>query len=166
MRRSVAVAVVVLGLVGAVAAYGYYGVNVWRWGCLSQRELERLRTADEVVAAFENRGLELERVPLPRALAGDAPAYRGAELFRHSTPSAGLFVLVCKTRCAVSRYQFERDGGKGQRFRMGFVLGNNVAGWITDGGDRRHAATLQADVGRALSKVDTSVDPESRCYIA
>jgi hypothetical protein len=49
---------------------------------------------------------------------------------------------------------------------MGFVLGNNVAGWITDGGDRRHAATLQADVGRALSKVDTSVDPESRCYIA
>ena len=161
MRPRVLAAAVGVLIIGAAVLLGIVGAHVWRWGCPSQAELERLRTPEEVVLAFEKSGLELEPATWSRELRG-AGAYRGALLFRHDAPGATLHVLVCKVRCGISRFQL-RPGRARERFRFGFVPGNNVAGWI--GGEDQSAARLRTAIGKPLGELDTSVDPDSRCYI-
>jgi hypothetical protein len=161
LARLLAVAAVLL-VFAAVAVYGVFGANVWRWGCPSQAELERLRTPVEVEAAFRRSGLELVRTAWRRELRGARP-YRGALVFRHSAKGATLYVLVCEVRCGISRGQL-RHGTPRERFRFGFAMGNNVAGWIA-GDDRRAAARLRHALSEPLAELDAGVDPDSRCYI-
>lgn len=149
--RVVVGALALAALVAAIAAYGAFGANIWRWGCPSRSELERLRTPEEVASAFEANGIELE----PAALAERAPIFRGAVLYRHSTPSVTASVLVCRSTCAIPT---------GLRFHLGVVLGNNVVLWRTayrgQGGDE-----FSANMAAAIGEIDTGVDPDSRCYI-
>lgn len=166
MRVAVGV-LVLLALVAAVAAYGAFGANIWRWGCPSDAERTKLRSPEEVVDAFDDHGVELTRIPLPRVLANGAPVYREAVLYRRSTASATAFVLVCTARCAISRYQLKRPGGglpAGQRWHIGVIGGNNVVLWIT-ADERRSGAELSKQTAPAVGDISGHVDPDSRCYI-
>lgn len=165
--RVVAGALVLSAFVAAVAAYGAFGANIWRWGCPSDAERAKLRSPEEVVDAFDDHGVELTRVPLPRVLANGAPVYREAVLYRHSTASATAFVLVCKTRCAISHHQLNRPGGgvpAGQRWYIGVIGGNNVVLWIT-ADDRRSGAEISNQTTPAVGDISGHVDPDSSCYI-
>ncbi len=160
-------ALVLAAIVAAVATYGAFGANVWRWGCPSDAERTKLRAPEEVVDAFDNHDLELAQVPLPPVLANGAPVYNGAVLYRHSTTSATAFVLVCKTRCATSQYQLNRSGGGvpvGQRWHIGIIGGNNVVMWIT-AADRRSGAELSRQTTPGYGDIRGAIDPDSRCYI-
>lgn len=77
---------------------------------------------------------------------------------------------ACSCSCAESVARcpyppFERDrNAEQQRFRMGFIPGNNVVARVTDA-DRRSVVRMQERIGPSLDEVDTSVDSDSRCYI-
>lgn len=146
----------------AVAVYGVFGANVWRWGCPSQEELERPRSPEEVEAAFAAEGLRLEAIGWPPELRR-ARAYIGATVLRHEAPGATLTLLVCRARCEVNKFQL-RPGRPRERVRFGFALGNNIAGWI-QGGDRHADARLREPLSRAVDGLDVAVDPDSRCYV-
>jgi hypothetical protein len=158
MVWRVALAAVVV-IVAGVAVY--VAAEVWRWGCPSQEELDRPRSVSEVVDAFSDGGLPLERVRWPAELRR-ARAYRGAVVFRHDTPGATLHVVVCRARCGLSRFQL-RPGRPRASHRFGFS-GLNVGGWIA--GEHAGAARLQRKLGQgALDDVYDQPDPGSRCYI-
>lgn len=154
----VAIGVVV---VAAIAVYGVFGANVWRWGCPSQEELERPRAPTEVVDAFAERGLSLERIGWPAELRR-ARAYEGAAVYRYEAPGTTLTVVVCVARCELSRFQL-RPGKPRERHRFGFST-VNIAGWIAGEG-RAAAARLRQALGPPLDELDASVDPDSRCYV-
>lgn len=149
-------------LVSGVIVYGVYGANVWLWGCPSQEELERPRAVAEVEEAFAAAGLPLERIEWPAELRR-ARAYDGTTVLRHEAPAVTLTIVVCRARCELNRFQL-RPGPPRRRFRFGFSLGNNIAGWI-QGADRPADAALREPLSRALDGLDASVDPDSRCYV-
>lgn len=165
--RVVVGALVLLALVGAVAAYGAFGADDWRWDCPSQAELDRLRTPAEVAGAFEDHRIDLVRMPLLAVLPRGAFVYRGAVLYRYSTATATAFVLVCRTRCAISFPQLIRASGgipARQRWHVGIILGNNIAAWVT-AVTSPSGAQLAERISSGLSEVDRGVDAASRCYI-
>ena len=158
-------AAVALTLTGLAAGFLYVG---GAWGCPSQAELERQRSPEDVISAFADRGVKLARTPLPRTVSRDRD-YRHAIAYRHVTPRAALFVLVCKARCvdAPQGLRTERiavgDRSR-QHARQFSTLGNNIAVFMTDN-DRRSGRVLQARVQPALDELDAAVPYGSRCYI-
>lgn len=160
--RSLAAAGATVLILGSLVFYGVFGWNISRWGCPSQIELERPRSQNEVTEAFADEGLRLERIGWPAELLR-ARSYEDATVLRHEVPGATLTILVCAAHCEVNRFQL-RPGSPRQRFRFGFALGNNIAGWI-QGGDRSADAALREPLSRAVDGLDVAVDPDSRCYI-
>ena len=160
-------ALVLVAIVAAVATYGAFGANVWRWGCPSDAERTKLRSPEEVVDAFDNHDLELAQLPLPPVLANGASAYRDAVFYRHSSTSATVFALVCKARCSIPRRPLEgpRAGAPdGQRLFLGVIPGNNVVIWVTAEG-RLSAGKLSRRISPAVGDISGSIDPDSRCYV-
>jgi hypothetical protein len=121
-----------------------------------------------VVAAFADQGVALVRTPLPRAVVADDDAYRGAVAYRHFTTHAGLFVLVCRSRCVNAPPGLRREsrvpGRATHRLRQFSTLGNNIAVFSTNS-DGRSGRRLQARVQPVLNELDAAEDPDSRCYI-
>ena len=74
-----------------------------------------------------------------------------------------MSLVVCRARCELNRFQV-RPGRPRERFRFGFALGNNIAGWI-QGADRRADSRLREPLSRAVDRLDMAVDPDSRCYV-
>lgn len=163
-RVLVGCALLLLALVAAVVGYGRNSMAILWWGCPTQVELQRVRSVEEVTAAFESSGVSLEAVSLAFALPRRGPAYDGAQAFRHAVPGATLYVAVCRQRCAFARHQIAYSRSP-QRFYMGFIPGNNVVAWITHARNPSAAARLHEALGEPLSKVDTGIDSDSRCYI-
>ena len=171
-RRSrlalLASAGVALPLAGLAVAFVY---TDGRLGCPSQRELERPRSAEEVVSAFADAGVTLTRTRLPRGFARSRE-YLHAVAYRYTTAPAALFVLVCEARCVnapegLLRLRKERiavGAGSRQRIRQFSTLGNNIAVFMTDN-DRRSGRELQARVQPVLNELDAAEGPDSRCYI-
>jgi predicted component of type VI protein secretion system len=153
----------VLALFGAAATF----VVPARWGCPSQAELERARASQEVVGAFADRGVELVRAQLPRAVPRDR-AYRHAVAYRHLTARAALFVLVCEARCTNAPRLRELDipvvGQARQHVRLLSTLGNNIAIFVTDN-NGYSGRQLLASVGPIVNGLDAHVDSDSRCSI-
>lgn len=147
-RSTFVIACVLLLLVGATVAYGRGSLNVVRWGCPSQAELERIQSIEDVAVAFARHDLELESIPLPVWLPPTEPAYRGAVALRYATPRATAYVLVCPQRCAISRFRFgeARQVGE-QRWRIGMGANNNVPIWVTEA-DRRAGTRCSRRSGR------------------
>jgi len=155
-------ATLALLFVSAVAVYGVFGADVWRWGCPSQAEIAEPWSPDEVRSAFARNGLDLVSVAWPPELRRARP-YRGATVFRHQRPGAVLHVVVCTARCGISRFQI-RPGEPRAQVRFGFDLGTNVVGWIS-GPDRSAAARLRQALSEPLDELNRNPDPDSRCYI-
>ena len=150
-------------IVAAVVVYGVFGADVFRWGCPSQEELERLRDPDEVVAAFAEGGLPVVQVEWPAELRR-ARAYRGSVVFRHEARGATLSLVVCRAHCELPRSQL-RPGRARRLDRFGFSNRNaGVAGWISSA-DPRAAARMRRQLEPAFDALGTNVDPGSRCYI-
>lgn len=152
-------------LVAGLVAYGRGSLNIVRWGCPSQAELERVQSVEEVAEAFAKHDLPLEPIPLPVWLPPREPAYRGARAFRHRAPGATVYVVVCRQRCAISRFRFAQARRAGeQRWRIGLFANNNVPVWVTEDDARAGARLLEA-ISEPLREVHPSVDPGSRCYV-
>lgn len=164
-RLTVLAAGVALTVGALAAALLYIGLE---WGCPSQAELERPRSEQDVVSAFAETGVQLARTPLPRAVSADRE-YRHAIAYRHLTPRAALFVLVCKTRCVGAPQGLRKEpiavGGRSRRhIRQFSTLGNNIAVFTTDN-DRRSGRELQARVQATLNELDAAVPYASHCYV-
>ena len=157
-----------LTLAGLAAAFVY---TDGRLGCPSQRELERPRSAEEVVSAFADVGVALTRTSLPRGFPRRGEYLHAVAYWYVPTPAA-LFVLVCETRCVNApeghlRLRKERipvGPRSRQHIRQFSTLGNNIAVFMTDN-DRRSGRELQARVQPVLNELDAAEDPDSRCYI-
>ena len=163
-QRAVAVgfAAVTLVLVAAAVAVA---VDVGRWGCKSQAELERTRSPAEITAAFADAGVELKPVRPPRVVVGNDRPYRGARAYRYESERATLWILVCRGRCAGAPAGLGRPRlVEGRQLRQFSALGNNIAVFTTDT-DRRSGPQLQARVQHVLNDLDVAEDPGSRCYI-
>ena len=164
-RKAVAGAVALLALVAAAITYGRYGFDLVRWGCPSQAELDRIQSVEDVTASFERHDLPLEPIPLPAWLPPREPAYRGAKAFRHEAPRATVYVLVCRQRCAISRFRFgEARRVVEQRWRLGIDSNNNVPIWVSEA-DRRSGAQMLEAVAAPLEDVQPYIAYGSRCYI-
>jgi hypothetical protein len=153
--------VLLLVFVVGPLVYWRYGYDIGRWGCPTDEELQRPRTPDEVEDAFDGEGLALERIAWPAELRR-ARSYEGATVLRHETPGVTLTLVVCRSRCEVSRFQI-RPGRPREQVRFGFSTAN-LAGWIA-GSDRQADRDLRDPLSRAIDGLGTSVDPGSRCYI-
>lgn len=163
--RTLVVTGAVLLLVASAVVYVHYGFQIARWGCPTDEELNRNQSVEEVVTAFEDSGLTLEAIPLPVWVPPTEPAYRGARAFRHATPRATVYVLVCRQRCAISRFRFGEARKVGeQRWRLGIDSNNNVPLWVTET-DRRAGAQMLEAITPALRRVQPYVEYGSRCYI-
>jgi hypothetical protein len=147
-------------VVAAVVVYGVFGANVLRWGCPSQEELERARTPVQVEEAFARHDLELVRIPWPAELR-HARSYAGAVVLRHERPNAAVTVIVCRSRCEITRFQL-RPGKPRTRYRGAYLLWA-VATWVT-AADRRSQALLSPAVRDAVDDLDPNPDLGSRCY--
>ena len=101
-RAAFVTACALLLLVGATVAYDRGSLAIQWWGCPSQAELQRHQSVEEVVIAFARHDLELESIPLPVWLPASEPCYGGARVFRHRTPQATTYVVVCRGRCTIS----------------------------------------------------------------
>jgi hypothetical protein len=164
-RSSVLVACVLLAIPFAAVAYGRETLNVVRWGCPSQEELQRNQSVEDVVLAFARTGMPLQRIPPPVWLPPREPAYRGAQVFRYRADGATTYVMVCRQRCAVSRFRFGKARKAGeQRWRLGMSSNNNVPIWVTETGSRGGSRMLEA-IRPALREVHPSIEYGSRCYI-
>lgn len=163
VRTLVPAGVVLLALAGVVGN-GRSSLEIVRWGCPSQDELERVQSVDEVVDAFREADLPLERTPMPAAIPPTAPGPRGGTAFRHVTPGATLYVVVCPRRCTSNRFRHDREDTTGQRWRLGMNSGNNVPVWVTEE-DRRAGTRLLEAARRPLREVHPYVEYGSRCYI-
>jgi len=163
--RTLLVAAVLLLFVGVAAAYGRYEWQIVRWGCPSQAELDRLQSVEDVTSAFARHDLPLESIQLPVWLPPAEPAYRGARAFRHAPPGATVYVLVCRQRCAISRFRFGEARKVGeQRWRLGLDSNNNVPIWVTEA-DRRAGRRMLAAIAPVLREVHPYIEYGSRCYI-
>jgi hypothetical protein len=167
-RRRLAVLVIAVFVLAAVAVLAVVAYD--RWSCPSQAELERPRPAEEVVVAFEDRGVTLAPTTLPEAVVRGDAAYRGATAYRLFTERAGLFVLVCKARCANAPQGLREEpiattaGRPRQDIRQFSTLGNNIAIFVTDN-DGRSGQRLQARVQPVLDELDAAVPIDSHCYV-
>ena len=160
-RRSAAL----VALVAAAITYGRYGFDIVRWGCPSQAELDRTQSVEDVTAAFVRHELPLEPIPLPAWLPPTEPAYRGAQAFRHAAQGATVYVLVCRQRCAISRFRFgEARRVVEQRWRLGIDANNNVPIWVTEA-DRHSGARMLEAIAGPLKDVQPYIAYGSRCYI-
>jgi hypothetical protein len=164
-RPAVVVACVLLALPVAAVAYGRGTLNVVRWGCPSQEELQRMQSVEDVVLAFTRNDLPLERVPLPVWLPPGEPAYRGALAFRYRAAGATTYILVCRQRCAISRFRFaEARRVGGERWYMGLDASNNVPIWVTESARRRGLRMLET-TKPARREIHPYVEYGSRCYV-
>jgi hypothetical protein len=163
MAMGALAGLLVAGLGGAFAAYGYYALD---WGCPSNAELVRPIPTREVVQAFAEGGLNLDPARLPVALPSGAHAYR------HGTEDASLFVVVCDDLCSgegpdrlpdLSEVAFAVDSGPPQRMRSGINF-LNVFIWVTDA-DRRSAQRLLKRVHPIADHLDRLPSPDDRCYV-
>lgn len=150
----------------ALAAGFLYTGGVW--GCPSQAELERPRSPKEVASAFAVEGVQLTRTRWPGVIPWSG-AYRNALAYRHTTPRAALFVVVCEARCvnAPPGLREERigvGGGRRQHLRQFSTLGNNLAVFVTDE-DGHSGRQLHARLRQVLNELDAAVPYGSRCYI-
>lgn len=160
-RRRLTAAIVGLSaaaLGSAVAAYGYFAMD---WSCPSSAALERPLATSGVLAAFAERGLELDSAQVPFALPPNARAYK------HAAANATLFVIVCDRRCPQgfddpSQAVFPAGQGQPERMRhgIGFL---NVDLWVTDA-DRRSADQLITNVHPVVEDLDPAPRPNDRCY--
>ena len=164
-RRDIAAIAAGVLLVSAIVAYGRYGFHIARWGCPTNEELNRDKSVKEVVAAFEYGDVPLERISTPAWLPPTEPAYRGAQAFRYAAPHATVYVLVCRQRCAISRFRFgaAREVGE-QRWYMGLDSNNNVPIWVTEARPRAGLRALET-TARARREVQPYIEYGSRCYI-
>lgn len=152
-------------LVTSLVVYGRYGFHIARWGCPTEEELNGIQSVEDVISAFEDSGVPLEAIPLPVWLPPTEAAYRGATAFRHATPRATVYVLVCRQHCAISRFRFGEARRVGeQRWRLGIDSNNNVPIWVTET-DRRAGAQMLEAIGPTLRDVQPYVEYGSRCYI-
>lgn len=152
-------------LVAAVAAYGRYGYDVWRWGCPTDADLDRAQSVEGVAAAFAWHGMALEPISLPVWLPPSEPAYRGAQAFRYQASGATAYVLVCRERCAISRFRFGEARRVGeQRWRLGMDSNNNVPIWVTEVNRRAGTRMLEAIAG-PQARVQPYIAYGSRCYV-
>jgi hypothetical protein len=164
-RSSLVAGVLLLALVASIVAYGRNSLNIVRWGCPSQAELDRVQSVEDVTSAFAEHDLALEAIPLPVWLPPSEPAYRGARAFRHVAPGATVYLVVCRQRCAISRFRFGEARRVGeQRWRIGLNSNNNVPIWVTEADPRSGARLLEA-MSPALREVQPYIDSDSRCYI-
>lgn len=158
-------AVAAAAAVGGVAAFAYN-----RWSCPSQAELERPRSADEVVDTFADHGVELEPTALPLEVVSDYRAYRAASAYRYVSPRATLYVLVCKQRCVDAPGDVRAvpvvvaADMPPQRVRQFSTLGNNIASFATDN-DGHSARKLTLRLVAVFSELDTAVSRDSHCYV-
>jgi hypothetical protein len=158
--RWIAVTLGVL-FVAAVVVYGVFGANVTRWGCPSQEELERPRSVDQVRDAFARHDLELVSIPWPAELR-HARSYAGAVVMRHQRGNASVTVIVCRSRCEITRSQL-RPGKPRRRYRGAYNL-LTVATWVT-AANRRSQARLSPAVREAVDDLDPNPEYGSRCYV-
>lgn len=79
---------------GVIGAYGYHRLD---WGCPKQ---DRLRSVEEVKAAFAAEGLVLTRSDW--SVPGGPPPQTG-RTFGHGGPAAYFRLIVCRYRCAGPR---------------------------------------------------------------
>ncbi len=164
-RSTFVTACVLFLLVGATVAYGRGSLDVVRWGCPSQAELQRVQSVEDVVVAFARHDLELESIPLPAWLPPTESAYRGAVALRHIAPGATVYLLLCRQRCAISwpRFAEAREVGE-QRWRIGMSANNNVPIWVTEANGPAGARVLETTAG-ARRDIHPYVEYGSRCYI-
>jgi hypothetical protein len=164
-RSSVLLACILLAIPVAAGAYGRGTLNVVRWGCPSQEELDRNQSVEDVVLAFARTGTPLERIPPPAWLPPREPAYRGAQVFRYRADEATAYVMVCRQRCAISRFRFGEARKVGeQRWRLGMDSNNNVPIWVTET-DSAAGSRMLAAIRPALRDVHPYIEYGSRCYI-
>lgn len=155
----------VMAAVAGLVAYGRGSLEIVRWGCPSQAELDRVQSVEDVTEAFAEHGLPLEPIPQPAWLPPREPAYRGALAFRHRARGATVYVLVCRQRCAISRFRFGEARRVGeQRWRLGIGSNNNVPVWVTEDDPRSGARLLDA-ISDPLRRVHPSIAYGSRCYV-
>lgn len=122
-----------LVVVASVVAYGRNSLGIAWWGCPTEAELNRMQDVEDVKASFARHDLPLEPIPLPVWLPPTEPAYRGAQAFQHASSGATVYVVVCRQRCAISRFRFGEARRVGeQRWRLGLDSNNNVPIWITE----------------------------------
>jgi hypothetical protein len=164
-RRAVAVVAGLTLLATTAVVYERYGFNIARWGCPTDEELKRTQSVEEVVDAFENHDLALERIPFPVWLPKTEPAYRDARVLRHATLRATAYLIVCRRQCAISRFRFAeaREVGE-QRWYMGLIPGNNVPMFVTEAGRGDGRRLLEA-IEPARREIHPSIEYGSRCYI-
>ena len=163
--RTLAASGAIVLVVSFTVVYVRYGFQIARWGCPTDEELNRHQSVEDVRSAFEDSGLPLERIPPPVWLPPSEPAYRGAQAFRHATPRDSVYVLVCRQRCAISRFRFGEARRLGeQRWRLGLDSNNNVPIWVTET-DRRAGRQMLENLTPALREVHPYVEYGSRCYI-
>jgi hypothetical protein len=162
--RTTAAGCSLLLVVLAAFVFSVYGYEIVRLGCPTNAELQRVQSVDEVVEAFEDGDLPLERTSMPAAIPPTAPGPRGGTAFRHVASGATLYVVVCPRRCVSNRFRHDREDTTGQRWRLGMNSGNNVPVWVTET-ERRAGTRLLAAVERPLREVHPYVEYGSRCYI-
>ena len=164
-RAAFVTACALLLLVGATVAYDRGSLAIQWWGCPSQAELQRHQSVEEVVIAFARHDLELESIPLPVWLPASEPCYGGARVFRHRTPQATTYVVVCRGRCSISRSRFAEAGVVGQqRWYMSLESNNNVPILVTEAGRGDGLRMLEATAA-ARRDIHPYIEYGSRCYI-
>lgn len=164
-RATFVTACALLLLVGATVAYGRGSLAVQWWGCPSQTELQRHQSVEDVALAFARHDLELESIPLPAWLPASEPAYGGARVFRHRTPQATMYVVVCRARCSISRSRFAEARVVGQqRWYMSLESNNNVPILVTEAGRGDGLRMLDA-TAPARRDIHPYIEYGSRCYI-
>jgi hypothetical protein len=147
-RAVVGIVGIAAVVVGVVVAYRYTSL---RWGCPSYAEANRPRTVEEVTRAFRDNGIPLILAP--------EQGVSGARIFRHATPAATVWVVVCKTNQCQPK--LDRVVGNRRRVRRGISF-LNVRVWVTSS-DAGVSGSLLARIDAAASALSPS-SQNSRCF--
>lgn len=130
------------------------GLYVERWGCPSGKDRF---TADEVVAAFAERGTTLTPTSAPwRNLNRD-------RVFRYGTDGATLLAVVCTGTCLfpdLGRVTIEQPP---QRVRASWGIGN--VDLIIFSAARGSTRELRDRVSDGIDEFAPTPQPGDRCYV-
>lgn len=156
-----------LAVAGAIGLGIAFLASGGRLGCPSQAELERPRSADEVVARFAQDGIQLRPTPVPPAISAGRPEYRYARVYRYTGEDGAIWAVVCRRRCeatfAPPLTDLPAPQSRQRRIRQTSFAGNNLVFVFT--GERELWRRLLTRSGDALADLDSAPEYGSRCYV-